>query len=438
MIPKKISAITATNLVVANMIGTGIFTSLGFQVAAINSDFALMALWAVGGFAALCGALCYAELATALPRSGGEYHYLSRIYHPSIGFLAGWISAVVGFPAPIALAGIAFGEYFKVFTPGYSPVVISLLIVWMITAVHLFGIRTEELFQNGATFLKLGLILVLIIAGLLIGNPQRQDLNFGPESFGTLLSGPFAVSLVYVMYAYSGWNAATYITDEVRDPGTKVPRALLAGTISVTILYLVLNYVFLLTTPKSVLAGKVEVGLLAGQAIFGPTGGKIVSCLIGVGLIATISAMVWLGPRITKRMGEDLPKLKIFARSSAHGTPYAAIIFQLIVVTILVGTGTFQTVLIYTQFSLLLSSFLTVLGLIVLRFREPNLERPYKVWGYPVTPILFLAITLWMMTFVVLEKPKESLLGLITVLAGLIIFFFSKEPRRTIRSQHSK
>ena len=438
MIPKKISAITATNLVVANMIGTGIFTSLGFQVAAMTSDLALMALWAVGGFAALCGALCYAELATALPRSGGEYHYLSRIYHPSIGFLSGWISAVVGFPAPIALAGIAFGEYFKVFTPGYSPVVISLLIVWIITAVHLFGIRTEELFQNGATFLKLGLIFVLIIAGLLIGNQQRLDLSFGPESFGTLLSGPFAVSLVYVMYAYSGWNAATYITDEVRDSATNVPRALLAGTVSVTILYLVLNYVFLLTTPKAVLAGKVEVGLLAGQTIFGPTGGKIVSVFIGVGLIATISAMVWLGPRITKRMGEDLPKLKIFARSSPRGTPYAAIILQVIVVTILVGTGTFQTVLIYTQFSLLLSSFLTVLGLIVLRFREPNLERPYKVWGYPVTPILFLAITLWMMTFVVLEKPKESLLGLITVLAGLIIFFFSREPRRAIPSQHSK
>lgn len=426
MIPKKISAITATNLVVANMIGTGIFTSLGFQVAAITSDLALMALWAVGGFAALCGALCYAELATALPRSGGEYHYLSRIYHPSIGFLSGWISAVVGFPAPIALAGIAFGEYFKVFTPGYSPVVISLIVVWIITAVHLFGIRTEELFQNGATFLKLGLIFVLIIAGFLIGNPQRLDLSFGPESFGTLLSGPFAVSLVYVMYAYSGWNAATYITDEVRNPATNVPRALLAGTVSVTVLYLVLNYVFLLTTSKSLLSGKVEVGLLAGQAIFGPTGGKIVSGLIGVGLIATISAMVWLGPRITKRMGEDLPKLKIFAQSSAHGTPYAAIILQVIVVTILVGTGTFQTVLIYTQFSLLLSSFLTVLGLIVLRFREPNLDRPYKVWGYPVTPILFLAITLWMMTFVVLEKPKESLLGLITVLAGLIIFFFSR------------
>jgi basic amino acid/polyamine antiporter, APA family len=438
MMPKKISVITATNLVVANMVGTGIFTSLGFQVAAITSDFALIALWAVGGVAALCGALSYAELATALPRSGGEYHYLSRIYHPALGFLAGWISAVVGFPAPIALAGIAFGEYFKVFTPGISPVVISLLIVWIITVVHLFGLRTEELFQNGSTFLKLGLIFVLIIAGLFFAHPQQLDLTPGPETFGTLVSGPFAVSLVYVMYAYSGWNAASYITEEVRNPARNVPWALLVGTVTVTVLYLVLNYVFLLTTPKSVLAGQVEVGLLAGQAIFGPIGGKIVSALISVGLIATISAMAWIGPRITKRMSEDLPKLRLFGRSSVNGTPYVAVIFQLVVVTVLVATGTFQTVLIYTQFSLLLSSFLTVLGLLVLRIREPNLERPYRVWGYPFTPIIFLAITLHMMVYVVREKPKESLLGLITVIAGLIIFFFSKEPRRTGHSQPSK
>src|ERR1700730_2251514 len=435
---KKISAITATNLVVANMIGTGVFTSLGFQVAAIGSDFALIALWIVGGVAALCGALCYAELATALPRSGGEYNYLSRIFHPSVGFLAGWISAVVGFPARIALAAIAFGKYIQVFVPGVSPVVISLVVVWVITAIHLLGIRVEEMFQNWATFLKVALILVLIVAGLFVANPQHLNLTPGPGTLQTLISGPFAVSLVYVMYSYSGWNAATYITEEVENPAKNVPWALLAGTVIVTLFYVVLNFVFLLATPKQILSGQVEVGLLAGRAIFGPLGGNLVSALIAIGLIATISAMAWIGPRITKRMAEDLPKLRIFGRSSANGTPYVAIIFQVIVVTMLVATGTFQTVLIYTQFSLLLSSFLTVLGLIVLRFREPNLERPYKVWGYPIPPIFFLAITLWMMISVVLEEPKESLLGMITVVAGLIIFFFSREPRRNIHSQHSK
>ncbi|MBV8378887.1 MAG: amino acid permease [Verrucomicrobia bacterium] len=427
MSQKKISVITATNLVVANMIGTGVFTSLGFQVAGISSDFALIALWMVGGVAALCGALSYAELATALPRSGGEYHYLSKIYHPSVGFLSGWISVVVGFPAPIALAGIAFGEYVKVFAPGISPVFLSLLIIWMITAVHLFGLRVEETFQNGSTFLKLALILVLIVAGLLVANPQRLNLHPGPEALEILVSGPFAVSLVYVMYAYSGWNAAAYVTEEVREPAKNVPWALLIGTVAVTVLYLALNYVFLRTTPKPVLSGKLEVGLLAGQAIFGPIGGKIVSGLISLGLIATISAMAWIGPRITRRMSEDLPKLRLLGKSSKKGTPYAATILQVIIVTFLVATGTFQTVLIYTQFSLLLSSFLTVLGLIVLRIRAPQMERPYKVWGYPVTPIVFLAITLHMMLYVIREKPTESLLGLITMIAGLIMYFFARE-----------
>jgi basic amino acid/polyamine antiporter, APA family len=253
-----------------------------------------------------------------------------------------------------------------------------------------------------------------------------------------LVSGPFAVSLVYVMYAYSGWNAATYITEEVRNPAKNVPWALLIGTLAVTVLYLLLNYVFLRTTPKAVLAGKLEVGLLSGEAIFGPTGGKIVSALISVGLIATISAMAWIGPRVTKRMAEDLPKLRILGKTSSKGTPYVATLLQVIIVTILVATGTFEKVLIYTQFSLLLSSFMTVLGVIVLRIRQPQLERPYRVWGYPVTPIVFLAVTLHMMIYVVRDKPTESLLGLITVIAGLIIYFFTKEPGRNFRSQPLK
>ena len=425
---KKISAVTATNLVVANMVGTGVFTSLGFQVAGINSDLALLGLWVIGAIVSLCGALSYSELAVALPRSGGEYHYLSRIFHPSVGFLAGWISAVVGFPAPIALAGIALGEYFKVFLPGVPPVATSLIVIWIIALVHLLGLRVEEMFQNVSTFLKLGLILVLILSGLMIANPQHLDLTPGPNALAVFTSGPFAVSLVYVMYAYSGWNAASYITEEVRNAAKNVPWALLIGTVLVGLLYLLLNYVFLLTTPKPVLSGKLEVGLLSGQAIFGAVGGEIVSALIGIGLIATISAMAWIGPRITKRMAEDLPKLRLLGKTSAKGTPYAAAILQLVIVTVLVGTGTFQTVLIYTQFSLLLCSFLTVLGLIVLRVREPGLERPYKVWGYPVTPILFLSVTLYMMIYVIHDRPTESLLGLITVIAGLIIYFFGKEP----------
>src|ERR1700730_2534699 len=427
MTARKISRLTATNIVVANMIGTGVFTSLGFQVAAIRSDFALVFLWALGGLAALCGALCYAELAAALPRSGGEYHFLSRIYHPAIGFIAGWGSATVGFAAPIAIAAIAFGDYCKPFFPGVPPMLVALFVAWLVTAIHLAGVRTGEIFQNVSTVLKVVLILVLIVAGLFFRRSQALDLGIHTDTLQALVSGPFAVSLVFVMYSYSGWNAATYITGEVRNPAKNVPWALLVGTAIVIVLYVLLNSVFLLTTPRQTLSGQVEVGLLAGQAICGPVGGAIVSALIALGLVASISAMTWIGPHVTKTMAEDLPTLRIFGRVSKNGTPYVAMLFQLIMITFLIATATFNTVLVYIQFSLLFCSFLTVLGLIVLRVREPNLERPYKVWAYPITPVIFLAITLHMMIHVVRERPVESLMGFGTVLAGLIVFFFSRE-----------
>jgi APA family basic amino acid/polyamine antiporter len=427
MTAKRISGWTATSVVIANMIGTGVFTSLGFQVASIRSDFALIGLWLVGGLVALCGALCYAELAAALRRSGGEYRFLARIYHPAAGFMAGWISATVGFAAPIALASMAFAGYFKVVIPDAPPVLLSLALVWLITAVHLLGVRAGAVFQNIATIVKVTLIVVLIIAGLLVPAPQPMDLS--ASAWPVLLSGPFAVSLVFVMYAYSGWNAATYITEEVRDPARNVPLALFIGTLAVIALYVLLNFVFLRTTAKDTLTGQLEVGLLAGQSIFGPTGGVLVSLLISFGLVASISAMTLVGPRVTKAMAEDLPALRPFTKASETGTPYLAMLFQTLIVTLLIVTTTFQAVLYYTQFSLLLCSFFTVLGVIVLRIREPQLERPYKVWLYPLTPIIFLAITLHMMVFTVQSKPVESLLGLLTMLAGLVLYLFTRGNR---------
>jgi basic amino acid/polyamine antiporter, APA family len=426
MTEKKISGFTATNIVIANMIGTGVFTSLGFQVASIHSDIALIALWVFGGVASLCGALCYAELAAAIPRSGGEYRFLSRIYHPAIGFMAGWVSATVGFAAPIALAAMAFGHYINALAPLGSPVLLSLAIVWLITLIHLAGIHTGAAFQNISTFVKLALILVFIFAGFLVFAKQPLQLVPSGNDFKTMFSGPFAVSMFYVMYSYSGWNGASYITEEVRNPAKNVPLALFAGTVFVAILYVLLNFVFLLTTPKAALSGQLQVGEIAGQAIFGAIGGKVASALISLGLIASISAMAWIGSRVTKAMADDLRNLRFFGRTNERGTPYVAMLFQALIISALIVTSTFEAVLVYIQFSLLLCSFLAVLGLIVLRVREPNLTRPYRVWLYPVTPVAFLVISLLMMIFVLGDKPIESLLGLLTVLAGLIIYFFSR------------
>jgi APA family basic amino acid/polyamine antiporter len=428
MTENKISGLTATNIVVANMIGTGVFTSLGFQVASIHSDVALIALWVFGGVAALCGALCYAELAAAIPRSGGEYRFLSRIYHPALGFMAGWVSATVGFSAPIALAAMAFGHYLNAILPLGSPILISIAIVWLITVIHLAGIHTGAAFQDVSTIVKLALILVLIVAGFLVFNKQPLQLVPKANDLTTIFSVPFAVSMFYVMYSYSGWNAASYITEEVRNPAKNVPLALLVGTVFVAVLYVLLNFVFLLATPKTALSGQLQVGEIAGQAIFGAIGGKVASALISIGLIASISAMAWIGPRITKAMADDSKNLRFFGRLNHRGAPHVGILLQALIISALIFTSTFEAILVYIQFSLLLCSFLAVLGLIVLRFREPNLARPYRVWLYPITPVLFLLMTLWMMKCVLQDKPTESILGLLTVLAGLVVYFFSGRP----------
>src|SRR5438552_16125787 len=246
---RSVGFLTACSIVIANIIGTGVFTSLGFQLADIQSGFALIMLWVVGGVAALCGALCYGELSATLPRSGGEYHFLSEIYHPSVGFMAGFVSATVGFAAPIALAAMAFGEYFQgIFSRG-SAVALSFGVVWAVALFHLSNLRVGSLFQNLWTLVKLLLIAALIGAGLLI--EEKQPITFFPQAGDTMsiFSGAFAVALVYVMYSYSGWNASSYIIGEVKNPERNVPRSLLAGTIVVKATYVLLNAVFLATTP---------------------------------------------------------------------------------------------------------------------------------------------------------------------------------------------
>ncbi|MBV8216051.1 MAG: amino acid permease [Verrucomicrobia bacterium] len=429
MTERKISGLTATNIVVANMIGTGVFVSLGFQVISIHSDFAIMALWIIGGLLSLCGALCYAELAVALPRLGGEYNFLSRIYHPALGFMAGWISVIIGFPAPIALSAMAFGTYTQGIVPSASPLILSLVLIWGVTLILLVGIRTGEHFQNVSTILKIGLIICLIGYGIFFQQKLPLHLTPQPSDLAVMLSGPFSVSLVYVMYSYSGWNGASYLTAEVRNPQRNVPWALFIGTISVMILYVLLNWVFLISAPAAEIEGKPIVALISGRHLFGQLGGALVSGLISFGLIANVSGMSWVGSRVTKSMADDFSKLAFLGRVNQHGTPYIAMILQALVVTAFILTNSFEAVLVYTQFVLLLSSFLAVLGLIVLRFSQPNLPRPYRVWGYPITPLIFLVVTLFMMLYTVQQRTVASLLGLLTALVGLGIYYIVR-PRQ--------
>jgi APA family basic amino acid/polyamine antiporter len=409
------------------MVGTGVFTSLGFQIGDLPSGFAIVALWTIGGICAMCGALSYAELGAALPRSGGEYHFLREIYHPAVGFLAGWISATVGFAAPVAIAAMPFGTYLADIFPGLNAMLLSIGLVWLTTIVLLSDLRLGSVFQVSSTLLKVAVIVVIIVAGIVVA--QTQPISFLPKKGdGALLaSAPFAVSLFWVMYAYSGWNASTYITSELRNPTRDIPLSVGVGTVIVVVLYVAMNAVFLRTTPAAEMIGKQQVALIAGEHIFGVAGGKVMAILICVGLVSTVSAMMWIGPRVTATMGEDFGMLRWLAYRNVRGVPRPAIIAQFAIVNVMLLTATFQTVVNYVQFSLTLCSALTVFGVFVLRWKQPDLERPYRVWGYPVTPAIFLGVSGWMLWHLLAEPAtrRPSLLGLATIVLGLALYFLS-------------
>lgn len=430
-----VTTVTAFAIVVANMVGVGVFTSLGFQVQAISSGFSLLLLWVVGGVVAFCGATCYAELASMFPRSSGEYNFLARAYHPAVGFLSGWLSATIGFSAPVALAAMAFGQYFKSIVPDASPLALALGITWLVSVFHLLGIRYGSAFQNASTILKLALIIAFIIAGFAFGS--RQPISFTPTTadLGQVFSGSFAISLAFVMYSYAGWNASTYIIGEIREPNRTLPISLFAGVFIVLVLYVALNAVFLYTTPIEKMSGQVEVALIVGDHIFGARGGGIVGALICLGLTSSISAMMWIGPRVPMVMGEDFPMLQFFARKSKHSVPSFAILFQLGIANLLLLTQSFAAVLEFLQLSLALTPFFTVLGVIKLRHTNPTHPRPYSAWGYPVTPLIFLSVTFFMIYFLAINRPVQLLAAVLDILAGLFIYGITQYYRPPTASQ---
>ncbi|MFD2783906.1 APC family permease [Hymenobacter rubripertinctus] len=434
--PYKISVLTGVAIVVANMVGTGVFTSLGFQVMGIQSGFVLLMLWAVGGIIALCGALCYGELAAALPRSGGEYHYLSKIYHPALGFLSGWVSATVGFAAPTAAAALALEQYAGSVWPGLPPKLLAVSVVVLLTVVHALSSRAGSRLQVIVTALKVLVLVGFIGLGLAVASPQPLAFTpQGPADWQQLLSPAFAVSLIFVSYAYSGWNAAVYLTGEVDQPQRNLPRILLTGTALVLVLYVALNFVFLYSTPISALKGQVEIGFVAATTLFGPAGGRLMGGLIAALLVSTISSMIFAGPRIVQVMGEDLPALHFLARRSAAGVPVRAMLFQLVLTLVFVLESSFAQVVVYAGFVLNLFTFLTVLGLFVLRVRQPDLLRPYRAWGYPFTPLLFLGLNGWTLWFIARDKPTETLYGLATLLLGLLVYAVGQRLSRTSAPQ---
>jgi len=409
------------------MIGTGVFTSLGFQLKDIQSVFPLLMLWIIGGITALFGALTYSELAAALPRSGGEYHLLSRIIHPAIGFVGGLVSSTVGFSAPAVLASIALGNYFSAVFTQFNPTMIAVIALIVFHLLHGISLKYGTLFQDGATAVKIGLILIFIIAGLLMANPQDIQLFPKPGDMTIMLSPGFAVSLVWVSYAYTGWNSAVYIAGEVKNPKKNISRSLLFSTGFVMILYVLLNFVFLYSAPMEAMVGKVEVGYVAGIRIFGGLGADIIGIGIAILLISTVSSYVYIGPRIMQVMGEDHSYIGFLAKKSKQGVPVNAFVLQFIISMLFILSSSFEQVLLYTGISLILTTTATVIGIFVLRIKEPELDRPYRAWGYPWTPGIFILVNLWILFYTFKEQPFESMVGLGIFGAGMGIYYVGRK-----------
>ena len=439
---REIGLFSATILVVANMIGTGIFTTSGFIIAEIGNPQAMLLCWLVGGLFALCGALCYGELGAAFPRAGGEYVFLKESFGEGIGFLSGWISLIVGFSAPIAAASIAFASYFlnlfslqpgslatlslfgtHIFTVSLHGLV-AIGTVSTFSVIHCYGLLLGSRVQNVLTLFKIGLIVVFIGAGFLLGNGVTGNL-YEPLNISVLFQDKFAVSLVFISFAYSGWNAAVYLGAEIKKPGRNIPLALFVGTSFVICLYLLLNILYVYSLPVDEMKGVLEVGAKSASSLFGPHIGKYFCGAIAMGLLSVISAMIMAGPRVYYAMSKDNIFFGLFGRvSKVRGTPVYSILLQWCIAIFMIITASFDALLLYIGFTLSFCAMLTVVGLMLLRTKQPALFSDYRTFAYPVTPLLFILGNIWIIYFSIKSKPIASLFGLGTICLGFVVYFF--------------
>ncbi len=401
----KVNTLTGVSIVVANMIGTGAFTSLGFQLNGLNNISSILILWILGGVLALSGAFSYAEVGTVIKKSGGEYAFLDELYHPLVGYLSGWVSITVGFAAPIALSVIAFIEYLPWNIP--YPKLIGIAIIGIITLIHSHNLKSSSEFQNIFTLLKILLILLFLGVALFIPSNIESATIAQHTFWKEITSGAFAISLIYVSYSYSGWNAAAYITEEFKNPRKALPIALIGGTIIVTILYTLLQYSFLKHVPQIDLLNKVNVGAIAAQRILGDEFSVLFSSSISLLLISGISAMIWVGPKVTAKIASKYSSWRYF-RENKKGIPVSASWLQFGISVLLLITGTFEQILIYCGVLLTISSLLVVIGVFKIRRRQLSTSPDY--YRSPAFNLLIGAIT-WLLSMKYNSYLKKKLNG---------------------------
>lgn len=440
-------ASTATFVVMSSMIGVGILTTSGFAVVGAGSNALALALWVLGGLLALCGALTLAEVAAALPRSGGEYVYLRAAYGPLAGFVAGWVSFFLGFAAPMAATASAASSYLlePFAAPAWVGRVVASAAILGFAAVQATGRKATAGAQGLVSGLTLGLLVLFVAAGLIAGRGRFGHLNDWPTIDGATLTQA-ASSLVYISYAYTGWNAATYIAGEVGDPGRRLPRAILGGTALVIALYLGMNVVYALGFGAKELRELAEsrgldavepIAALAAGRLFGDRMASGLAVTFGLVLLASLSALLVSGSRVIAAMAEDGLFPAIAARRSAgDGSPAAALWLLVGVALVLLWTGTFAQLVVFSSVGLSLFSMAAISTVFVLRRARPDLPRPFRTPGYPIVPLAYLAGggVLVAVALADAEKGPPALLATLVILAGAPVYWAGRRGRRTARS----
>lgn len=432
-IDRRIGPFTATSIVVANMIGAGIFTLPGIVAAQVPGAGWILACWIFGGLIAASGALCYAELATRMPEEGGEYVYLKKLYHPALGFLTGWTSFLVGFSAPIAASALGFAEYIfpgvGKLLPALSPAELAagkkgmaIAIIILLTAVHYLGIRVGSIVQNILTIIKIAIVLGLASAGLILGESKGSLFAF--HDGGALSGMAFGTAMMLVMFAYSGWNASAYIAGEVKQPRRTLPLSLLAGTGIVIVLYLAVNIFVLQSVPFPELRGSIAIVELASVRAFGSWMGGLLGLLTGVALLSSLSAFIILGPRVYFAMAKDRLFFPVAAKvHTRYGVPGTSILLQGMVAVLMVVLGTFEQLAIYVGFALGVFPWLAVAGLFVARKRGVGEASAVRVWGFPAIPLFYLVSSLLLMVIAFKNRPLESTAAIVTIVLGIPCYF---------------
>ena len=443
---RKLGLFPVTNIVVANIIGAGIFTTTGYLMDFLGNPMLMLSLWLVGGVVALCGALAFGELGAAFPEAGGEYTFISKLFHPMLGFLSGWLSLIVGFSAPIAASAIGFSRYFiwafpdfqtwflfdRIMSPEMFSRLLAIIIILTFSLLHARGMILGAKVQNWLTTLKVILVAGLIVAGFTLGQGDFSHLKVssqGGQALDFSFSGwkSIGLSLMFIMFAYSGWNSATYIGSEIKNPRKVIPRSLLISVGIVTFLYLLLNLFFVYAIPPEKMAGEPEIGGVAANLAFGDFAGTIISLLISFALFSSLSAFIILGPRVYYSMARDGYFFKwVSAVHPRFKVPQNALMLQSAIAIILVLSGTFEQILAYMGFSLGIFPILAVLG--VFKLRMTGLSK-LKLPGYPVAHIFFILVSIAILVLAYFERPWESTIAILTALSGIPVFYWFKRKK---------